>query len=103
MKVKKIDTSKFTTFHELKKKWMKNPEFVRESERFEPHYQIARQMIGARIKKKMSQEELAKKVGTGQAVISRLEGMNARPSISLLKRVADALDTPIKITINPDR
>ena len=98
-----MDTSKFITFHELKRKWMKDPEFVREWEKLEPHYQIARQMIGARIKKKMSQEELAKKIGTGQAVISRLEGMNAKPSISLLKRVADALDTPIKITINPDR
>ena len=60
-------------------------------------------MGGARIKKKMSQEELAKKIGTGQAVISRLEGMNTKPSISLLTRGAEALDTPIKITINPDR
>jgi transcriptional regulator with XRE-family HTH domain len=56
-------------------------------------------MIGARLKKKMTQEDLAKKVGTGQAVISRLEGMNASPSLSLLKRVASALDTKITITI----
>ena len=80
---------------------MGDPEFVREWEKLQPHYQIARQMIGARIKRKMTQGELARKVGTGQAVISRLEGMNAKPSISLLKRVADALETPIKITIKP--
>ena len=80
---------------------MKDPEFRREYEKLEPEFEIARQMIGARIKKKMTQEELAKKAGTGQAVISRLEGMNAKPSISLLKRIADALEIPIRITIKP--
>ncbi|MBI2590273.1 MAG: helix-turn-helix transcriptional regulator [Candidatus Blackburnbacteria bacterium] len=47
----------------------------------------------------MFQEQLAKKVGTGQAVISRLEGINAKPSISLLRRVAQALGTKIQVTI----
>ena len=99
--MKKIDISKLTTFEELKARWMKDPKCVNEWEKQQPHCQIARQMIGARIKKKMTQEELAKKAGTGQAVISRLEGMNAKPSVSLLQRIADALDTPIKITIKP--
>lgn len=101
--MKKLDTSKFTTFKEFKKELLKDSGVRVEYEKLQPHYQIARQMIGARIKKKMSQEELAKKAGTGQAVISRLEGMNARPSISLLKRIADALETPIKITIKPSK
>ncbi len=39
-------------------------------------FQIASQMIEARIKQNITQEELAKKVNTGQAVISRLEGAN---------------------------
>jgi ribosome-binding protein aMBF1 (putative translation factor) len=99
MKKKKIDISKFSTFDDLQKEWMGDPKFVAEWKKVEPEYQIARQMIGARIKKKMSQEELAKKVGTGQAVISRLEGMNASPSLSLLKRVASALEIKITITI----
>lgn len=86
-------------FKELKEHLMKNPEFRREYEKLQPEYQIACQMIEARIKQNMSQEELAKKVGTGQAVISRLEGMNAKPSISLLARVARALNTKISITI----
>ncbi|MCX6793621.1 MAG: helix-turn-helix transcriptional regulator [Candidatus Gottesmanbacteria bacterium] len=83
----------------LKADLMKDPEFRREYERLEPEFQIASQMIGARIKKKMSQEELARRAHTGQAVISRLEGMNAHPSISLLSRVAQALGTKIQITI----
>ena len=78
---------------------MKDPEFRREYEKLEPEFQIARQMIGARIKKKMSQQELARRANTGQAVISRLEGMNAKPSISLLARIAQALGVPITVTI----
>ena len=90
---------KFLTHGELHDSWMEDPKFRQEYEKLEPEYEIACQIIEARLKKKMSQEELAKKVGTGQAVISRLEGMNAKPSISLLTRVARALQTKIIVTI----
>jgi len=95
----KINKHTFYDAGDLHKKWMKNPKYRLEYEKLEPEFQIARQMIGARIKKKMTQEQLAKKVGTGQAVISRLEGMNASPSLSLLKRIAEALETKIEITV----
>lgn len=91
---------KWISYKELHKKWMKDPEFRREYEVLEPEFQIAQQMIGARIKQKLSQKQLAQKAGTGQAVISRLEGMNAKPSISLLSRVAKALNTKITVTIS---
>lgn len=88
------------SFEELKADLMKNPKFRREYENLQPEYEIACQIIEARIKKKMSQAQLAYKMGTGQAVISRLEGMNAKPSISLLSRVARALHTKITVTIS---
>lgn len=90
---------KLIPYEKLRKDLWKDPEFRREYKKLEPEFQIARQIIGARIKNKMTQEELAKIVGTGQAVISRLEGMNAKPSISLLERVAGALKTKITVTI----
>ena len=90
---------KYISHKKLKADLMKDPEFRREYEKLRPEFEIASQMIEARIKKKMSQQELARKVGTGQAVISRLEGMNAHPSLSLLSRVAQALGTKIQITI----
>ena len=96
-----MKTKKFYTHDELHKKWMKDPYYTREYQRLEPEFQIANQMIAARIKHKMSQSALAKKAGTGQAVISRLEGMNAKPSISLLSKIATALNTPLHITIKP--
>lgn len=90
---------KWITHEELEADLMKDPEFKHAYEALQPEYEIACQIIEARIKNKMSQEELAKKAGTGQAVISRLEGMNAKPSISLLIRVARALQTKFTITI----
>jgi DNA-binding XRE family transcriptional regulator len=97
--MKKLDISKFITHSQLKKDLMKSPGFRHEYEKLKPEFEIANQMIGARIKNKMSQEDLAKKAGTGQAVISRLEGMNASPSLALLKRIAEALGTKFEITI----
>ncbi len=90
---------KWISHEELRADLMKDPKFRHEYEALEPEFQIARQMIGSRIKQKISQSELAKKAGTGQAVISRLEGMNASPSLALLKRVAQALNTKLQITI----
>ena len=92
---------KFILAEDLHRKWMKNPEFRREYEKLEPEFAIARAIIEARIKNKVSQEELAKKMGTGQAVVSRLEGANASPSLSLIKRLANALDLNVELRFTP--
>ena len=90
---------KLYSHRELHKGWMMDSEYRREYEKLEPEFQIARQVISARIGQKMSQEELAKKAGTGQAVISRLEGMSGKSSISLLERIAHALNIKIRLSI----
>ena len=89
------------SFSDWKKEQMKDPEYRKEYEKLEPEFQIARQMIDARIKQNLTQEQLAKKANTGQAVISRLEGMNAKPSLSLLSKIASALNVEINIVIKP--
>lgn len=94
-----MKNKKWINHTELRKQLMKDPKFRKAYAALEPEFQIARQMIGARIRKKMTQEELARRAKTGQAVISRLEGMNAKPSLSLLERVAKALDIKFQLTI----
>lgn len=97
--MKKINKPKLISFENWEMELMKDPEYKRLSNELEPQFQIARQMIGARLKQNITQEELAKKINTGQAVISRLESMNSKPSISLLERVARALNIKFNITI----
>lgn len=88
---------RYIRHEEWKAELMKDPEFVREYEKLQPEFEIARQIIDARIKKKMTQKEIAKRAGTGQAVISRMEGANASPSLDLLKRLAEALGKKLVI------
>lgn len=56
---------------------------------------IALGVFEARTKKGMSQSELAKKMGTKQSVISRLESRGSNPTMSLLIKISKALDIPI--------
>jgi len=92
---------KFYTHEELHRKWMKDPEYRRAYEDLEPEFQIARALIDARINKKMTQAEIAKKAGTKQPVISRLEGAQGSPSLSLIKRIAKALDARLIFRLEP--
>jgi len=85
------------TFRDHLKESLKNPEFKKAWEESEVEYQLMLQLIEGRLKRKLSQRALAKKVGTSQSVIARIEGMNANPSLFLLKRISQALNTKLKI------
>lgn len=80
------------TFEQDLKERLQDPGFRKAWKETEPEYLLAKQLIENRLKKKMSQRDLARKVKTTQAVISRIETMNANPSLSLLKRIAGVLD-----------
>jgi DNA-binding XRE family transcriptional regulator len=101
MKKKSKARTKYYTYEEIHRELMKDPGFRREYEKLEPEFRIASALIEARIKGKMTQAELAKKVNTGQAVISRLENMNARPSLSLIQRIAEALGLRVDLRLLP--
>jgi|SRR3989344_1687235 len=92
---------KLTSLDKLHKSWLKDSAYKRAYEETEPEYQLARSLIGARLKRKMTQEELAKKIGTKQPVISRIEAMSQKPSLSLLERIAKALNARVEIRILP--
>lgn len=92
---------KFYSHQELHQEWMKAPKFRREYEKLEPEFRIANALIEARIKGKITQAELAEKANTGQAVISRLENMNAKPSLSLIQRIAEALGLRVDLRLLP--
>ena len=81
----------------LKKQLLKNPAFKEAYEESELEYQIARLVIKARIEKGYTQKTLAEKLQTRQSVISRLENAGTIPSISFLKRLADALNVTLTV------
>src|SRR3989338_4969994 len=76
---------------------LKDPEFKAEYNRQEPEFAVIRAILKARMKKGLTQKELAEKIGTRQSAIARLESGNANPSIGFLQKVAEALDTNLQI------
>ena len=52
-----------------------------------------------RIELKMSQEELAEKIGIDQSDLSKIEKGSANPSIKMLSRIASGLKSKASITI----
>ena len=63
-----------------------------EYDRLEPFEQIARIVIMRRGQLGLSQQELAKRMGTTASVISRIESGQHRTSTNTLRRLASALD-----------
>ena len=85
------------SFETIKNELMKDEEFKSEYERLKPRYEIISQIINARKEQNMTQEELAKKVGTQKSNISRLESGNYNPSLDFLIKVARSLGKELSI------
>lgn len=89
----------FKPFSELKRELLADPEVRRYYDELAPEYELIRAVIDKRLKKKMSQKELARKIGTGQSAISRLEGGESNPSFKFLQKVATALGARLTISL----
>ena len=85
------------TFEDHLKESLHDPAFRRTWQASEVEYQLSRQIIAQRLRRKMTQGDLAVKAKTTQAVISRLERMTSGVSLGLLKRIAEAFGTRLKV------
>lgn len=89
------------SWEEHKKELMKDPEFVEAWQELQPEFAIIEAILRARMKKGISQKELAKRMKTKQSAISRLESGRANPSLNFLQRLAKALNTRLEIRFLP--
>jgi transcriptional regulator with XRE-family HTH domain len=92
-----------TRVSELHKRWLKNEKYRRAHEALEAEFALAAAVIEARKHAGLTQQQLARKMGTTQPVIARLEGGNAQPSLRTLERLADATGSQLVITLQPRR
>jgi len=84
-----------------KKRLLKDPEFGAEYEALEPEYKLAATLIRLRLAKGLTQEQLARLLNTKQESIARLESGSSLPSLSTVKKLADALDAELEISLRP--
>lgn len=88
-------------FNEKKKELMKNSEFRKEYNNLEPEFTIARALIEARARSGLTQQEVAKRMGTTQSAVARLERGHPLPSITSLKKYASATNSKLNISLVP--
>jgi predicted transcriptional regulator len=88
-----------STLKQLKQKWIDDPEVRAAYEQLKPEFEIARALIKARTEAGLTQEEVAKRMGTTQSVIARLESGRTFPSLKTLYRYARATNSKPEIRL----
>lgn len=96
-------TRKSVPVDEAFAEWRKDPEYLAAYDALEGEFALAEALIRARAQADMTQEEVAQKMGTTQAVIARLESGRVMPSTRTLKRFAEATGTRLSISFKPGR
>ena len=81
------------------KESLQSPEFKAEYDSKELRYKIIDILVGIRVQYKLSQTELAKKLGTTQAVISRIENGSVNIGIDFLQKIANTFNKKIDIKV----
>ena len=84
-------------FNDFLKESLKNTKIKAEYDKLQPEFAMIQAVIDARVKKGVTQKELAQRIGTKQSVISRLESGRANPSVAFLKKLAQALNSHLEI------
>lgn len=96
-------TGKTIPVEESAKRWMQDPEFRTAYDALEEEFALASALIKARSDADMTQEEVARAMGTTQAVVARLESGRVMPSTRTLERFAKATGTRLRISFEPQK
>ena len=88
---------------EFKKKALKDDAVRREYEALQEEYSFIDQLIGMRTKAGLTQEDVAKRIGTNKSNISRLERGKGNPSWGTLQKYAAACGFRVKLEAVEER
>lgn len=87
------------TYEEFKKKAQERPEVKAEYDRLADEFALLDEFLKARAVVGVTQEELAKRMGTTQSVIARLESGKGKhsPTLATLQKYARALGCRLEV------
>ncbi|MBI2050996.1 MAG: helix-turn-helix transcriptional regulator [Parcubacteria group bacterium] len=89
---------KATDWQEMLAKDLKNPVFKRYYDEFGKQLEISYNLLLMRKKARMSQAQLAKKLGTTQSNVARMEAGNQNFTLGMLQRIADAFGKDLNVS-----
>ena len=87
----------------LHKRWLNEPAYKKAYEESRIEFELAKEIIDARMKSGLSQEELAFRMQTSQSAIARLESGSSLPSMRTLAKLAQATNSQIQIHFKPNK
>ena len=85
---------------EIERRLLADPKVKAEFDALAPEFEIATELIRARARAGLSQEELAVRMGTSQSAIARLEGGRTLPSTKTLLRFAEATGSKVQVRLS---
>ncbi len=88
-----------TKLKDLKARFMEDPEFREEYARVEEEFALIEALVRARTAAQLTQAELARRLGTTQSAVARLEGGRVSPSFATLRRYAAATGTRLTVSL----
>ena len=80
------------------KTFSENPAVKAEYDQLGPQYEAIRAAIESRKSAGLTQKQLAEKMGTAQANISRFENGNANPSLDFLQKMASCMGKTLHVS-----
>lgn len=78
-----------------------NPEYREAYDAIEGEFALIDALIRARTRARLSQAEVASRMGTTESAVSRLESGRVKPSTRTLERYAKATGHKLKISLEP--
>ena len=90
-----------TKLKDLKARCMEDSAFREEYARIDEEYALIEALVRARTAAKLTQAELARRLGTTQSAVARLEGGRVSPSFATLRRYAEATGTRLNVDLVP--
>lgn len=89
------------SFKDYKKELLKDPEVKQEYDALQKSYDIAKIIYSIRTEANLTQEQLAKRIGTKQANISRAEKGSSNITVGTLSKIAEATGYELIISVKP--
>ncbi|MDP3995033.1 MAG: helix-turn-helix transcriptional regulator [bacterium] len=89
---------KATDFEDVLAEHLKDPEFKRYFDEFGKQLEISYNLLLMRKKARLSQAQLAKKLGTTQSNVARMEAGNQNFTLGMLQRIASAFNKDLNVS-----
>ena len=92
--------SKMISVESWKREQMKNPAFKKEYDALEEEFALINELLAARTRAKLTQAQVARRMGTSQSAVARLESGRS-PSMASLRKYAAATGSRVEIKLSP--